>query len=183
MNSIADHILDITNNSIRAAATRIEIGLGYDDQAHTLTFSVLDNGKGMEASVLEQVTDPFFTSRKSRKQGFGLPFIKMNAELTGGSFSIESIPGAGTRLETRFITNHIDMLPVGDLAGVLTILFTSEPDIDIHFTFKTNEQEFQAGNQEILEIFNEFPAGSASCYTLIKTYLHDNIELKTLLEV
>jgi len=157
MNSIADHILDITNNSIRAAATKIEIGLGYDENAHSLTFSVQDNGKGMEPSVLEQVTDPFFTSRKSRKQGFGLPFIKMNAELTGGALHIESAPDMGTRVLAEFNTNHIDMLPVGDLAGVLTILFTSEPGIDIRFTFKTNEQEFQAGNQEIIDIFSDPP--------------------------
>ena len=57
---------------------------------------IKDRGCGMTAEQVANVTDPFFTTRKTRKVGLGLPFLKMEAELTGGSFSIESTVGVGT---------------------------------------------------------------------------------------
>ena len=46
--------------------------------------------------MLTKVTDPFITSSKLKKVGLGLPLLKQNAELTGGSLRIHSDSYKGT---------------------------------------------------------------------------------------
>ena len=90
MQDIAAHVMDIAQNSVRAGATRIEIEYRESRTEDSLTVVVRDNGRGMTAETLARVTDPFFTSRTTRKVGLGIPLLKQNAERTGGSFAIES---------------------------------------------------------------------------------------------
>ena len=56
-----------------------------------LSIKIIDDGCGMDAETLEKVTDPFYTSRTTRKVGLGIPLMKQNAELTGGEVKIASI--------------------------------------------------------------------------------------------
>ena len=65
------------------------------------TISVEDNGKGMSPETVQKVIDPFYTTRTTRKVGLGVPFFKMAAESAGGSFSIHSQIGEGTRGDCR----------------------------------------------------------------------------------
>ena len=67
-----------------------------------LTVIIADDGCGMTEEQVAQVTDPFYTSRTTRKVGLGVPFFKLAAESTGGSFSIESEPGKGTTVTAVF---------------------------------------------------------------------------------
>ncbi len=64
---------------------------------------------------------PFTTTRTTRKMG-RLPLLRMSAELTGGSVSIASTLGAGTRLQAVFDGGHIDCPPLGDCAGHISLL-------------------------------------------------------------
>ena len=52
---------------------------------------------------------------------------KENAEKTGGSFSLESEEGKGTKLTASLDTNNIDCLPLGDLSGTLLSLMLTNP--------------------------------------------------------
>ena len=90
MPEIALNVLDIAQNSVRAEASLIQISVDVDEAADTLTITIEDNGCGMTAEQTARVTDPFFTTRTTRKIGLGVPFFKMAAESTGGSFSIQS---------------------------------------------------------------------------------------------
>ena len=93
MRELSLHILDVAQNSVKAGATLITIEQIQDTAAHTLRFTIADNGCGMDEETVRRVTDPFYTSRTTRKVGLGIPFFKMEAENTGGSFSISSVPG------------------------------------------------------------------------------------------
>ena len=86
MTEISLNILDVAENSIRAQASLIEITVDADCEKNRLTVLIKDNGCGMSPEQLEKVTDPFFTTRTTRKVGLGIPFFKMAAELAGGSF-------------------------------------------------------------------------------------------------
>ena len=68
---------------------------------------VTDNGKGMSKEQVCKVIDPFFTTRTTRKVGMGIPLFKMEAEMTGGSFEIESDLNQGTKVTATFITTHL----------------------------------------------------------------------------
>ena len=96
MPEISLNILDVAENSTRAGATLVTITVDADFEADQLTVTIEDNGCGMTPEQVERVTDPFFTSRTTRKVGLGVPFFKLAAESTGGSFSIQSISWPGT---------------------------------------------------------------------------------------
>ena len=115
MPEIALNVLDIAQNSVRAEASLIQISVDVDEAADTLTITIEDNGCGMTTEQTARVTDPFFTTRTTRKIGLGVPFFKMAAESTGGSFSIQSEPGVGTKVTAVFGLSHIDRMPLGDI--------------------------------------------------------------------
>ena len=80
MNNLSFHITDITANSIRANAS--EIGLSVEEQDTRIVIRITDNGSGMDAETARRVTNPFYTTRTTRKVGLGLPFLIQNAEQT-----------------------------------------------------------------------------------------------------
>ena len=89
MNNLSFHITDITANSIRANAS--EIGLSVEEQDTRIVIRITDNGSGMDAETARRVTNPFYTTRTTRKVGLGLPFLIQNAEQTGGSARLGEI--------------------------------------------------------------------------------------------
>ena len=89
MDELSLYVLDITMNSVRAGATEILVELVEDGE--WLTFTVSDNGCGMTAEQVKKLSDPFFTTRKTRKVGLGIPFLTMLAEMTGGYVKINSV--------------------------------------------------------------------------------------------
>ena len=90
MPEISLNILDVAENSTRAGASLVQITVDVQPEADKLTVIITDDGCGMTPEQIRQVTDPFYTSRITRKVGLGVPFFKFAAESTGGSFSIES---------------------------------------------------------------------------------------------
>ena len=89
MKDISFHILDIVQNSLHAGADKIVIEMIENTKEGTLKLTITDNGSGMDQEMLDQVTDPFFTSSTTKKVGLGLPLLKQNAEQTGGVFECE----------------------------------------------------------------------------------------------
>jgi len=79
MKTLSDHILDIAQNSVRARAKLIEIMVNESKKSNLWELSVSDNGCGMDEEILRQATDPFFTSRTTRKVGLGLSLLQQNA--------------------------------------------------------------------------------------------------------
>ena len=53
----------------------------------------------MDKRTLSEVSDPFFTTRTTRKVGLGISLFKMAAELSDGSFKIDSTVDVGTVFE------------------------------------------------------------------------------------
>ena len=88
MPEVSLNVLDIVQNSVKANASLIEITILKNTQTKTLSVSIKDNGCGMTDEQVSRVIDPFYTTRTTRKVGLGVPFFKLSAELTGGSFSI-----------------------------------------------------------------------------------------------
>ena len=78
MKELSLNILDITKNSVRAGATFIEIFLD-ESLDGMLKLTIRDNGCGMSEETLKGVTNPFYTTRTTRKVGMGLPLLKMGS--------------------------------------------------------------------------------------------------------
>ena len=171
MRELALHILDIAENSISAGATRIRISVGEDLHTDRLTITIEDNGKGMDAETLAKITDPFITSRTTRKVGLGIPFFKAAAEACEGHFKIQSQPGQGTTVTAEFKRSHIDRMPLGDLAGTLQTLIIGTPDVHWIFDYRINDEVFHFDDEPIKEILDGVPLSDPS----IMRYLRDTL--------
>ena len=91
MQEISLNILDVAQNSISAKASLVSILVDTVDKM--MTVIIEDNGCGMTAEQVKSVADPFYTTRKTRSVGLGVPLFKMSAEMSGGEFEIKSEVG------------------------------------------------------------------------------------------
>ena len=149
---ISLNILDITENSVKAKATKIEIDIEADFKADNLTVKIIDNGCGMTSEQLKNVTNPFFTTRTTGKVGLGIPFFKMAAESTGGSFDIESKVGLGTTVTALFKLSHIDRMPMGDISLTIWQLVTMHQEINFVFNYKVDDNGFTIDTNDFKEV-------------------------------
>ena len=114
MRDLSMHVLDIVQNSIKAGAKLIVVSFVRNAEG-ILTFTVKDDGCGMSPEFLARVTDPFTTTRTTRRVGLGIPMLKQSAEAAGGAFSLESEVGKGTVISASFDLRNIDCIPMGEL--------------------------------------------------------------------
>ncbi|MCL2029940.1 MAG: ATP-binding protein [Oscillospiraceae bacterium] len=132
MKDLSLNILDIAQNSLKAGAALIRIALRERDGV--LRIVIEDDGRGMEPELAARVTDPFVTTRDTRKVGLGLPFYRQAAEQTGGSLELVSAPGRGTTVTAVFHTAHIDAPPAGDMPATIQTLIQGSPDVDFDYS-------------------------------------------------
>lgn len=175
MKDIAEHILDITQNSIRAEATTITIAIQESKKENLYLLIIDDDGTGMDSETLEKVIDPFYTSRITRKVGLGIPLLKQNAELAGGTFKIESELKHGTHLEAKFQLNHIDRLPVGDLVGTYVMLIAANPDLDFEIIHQTDENTFTLKTLEIKQMLEGISLNQPEVRQFLKEFFIENL--------
>jgi hypothetical protein len=117
-----------------------------------VSVSIADNGKGMDEGVLGRVFDPFFTEagkHDRRKVGLGLPILKQLCEATGGELELKSEKGAGTSLRYRFEAGHLDLPPMGDIAGMTLALFNYPGDFELKFTHRRPAGEYSISRSEL----------------------------------
>ena len=157
MTEISLNVLDVAENSTRAGAALVAITAAVDTASDLLTITIADDGCGMTEEQVAHVTDPFFTTRKTRKVGLGIPFFKYAAESTGGSFTIDSTPGAGTTVTAVFGLSHIDRMPLGDMNSTIETLITCHPDTDFLYTYRYNDASFVLDTREFREILGISP--------------------------
>ncbi len=142
MRDLSMHVLDIAQNSIKAGASLVEVAFVLDE-AQRLTLRVTDDGCGMSADFLQRVTDPFTTTRTTRKVGLGIPMLKQSAEMAGGTFAIASTPGEGTTVQASFDLTNIDCIPMGEMCDTLLTLVVLNPDKP-DFLFTAEAPKLQA---------------------------------------
>jgi anti-sigma regulatory factor (Ser/Thr protein kinase) len=174
MTELSLNVLDIAQNSIKAKASLITISIERDTACGLLTISVEDNGCGMDEETLRRVVDPFYTTRTTRKVGLGIPFFKMSAELTGGSFSIESRVGKGTRLTAVYHYAHIDMMPLGEMDQTMVSLVSVNPEIDFIYRFSCNGEAFAMDTREVKQVLEGLPVNSGEVLAFIRDYIREN---------
>lgn len=168
------NVLDIVSNSIRAGASLIEITVEADRKKDSLTIEINDNGCGMTKEQLAMVEDPFYTTRTSRKIGLGVPFFKMAAQVTGGSFNICSVPNSGTKVIATFVLSHIDRMPLGDINSTIHSLITANTHIDFVYTYRFDNKQFVLDTRQFREILGNIPLDNPEVSAYIKEYLEEN---------
>jgi hypothetical protein len=149
-----DHLTDIIQNSIKANAKKIKVKFIEDYYEFVVKFTVEDDGCGIEKEDLPKIFDPFFTTRdhKIRKVGIGLPLLKENAELTGGYVKIESEKNKGTKIETLFKSNSIDMPEIGNITNMYISILNLSDSVDFFIKRVYNKKSYTIDTKELKKI-------------------------------
>lgn len=174
MQELSLNILDIAQNSVKAGASLVEISIDQDDAGDRLSIAIEDNGCGMTPEQVERVTDPFFTSRTTRKVGLGVPFFKMAAEMAGGSFSISSEPGKGTAVRASFVLGHIDRMPLGDISSTVASLIQCNGEMDFVYSYTRNGNTFSTDTRQLKELLGDVDITSPQIVEFIREYIEEN---------
>lgn len=175
MDEIALNILDIAYNSIRAHATLIRIMVTDSIKDNKINIIIEDNGDGMDEQTVNQVADPFYTTRTTRKVGLGIPLFKQTAELTGGYLHIHSTPGQGTCVETQFVKDHIDTPMMGNVIDTMLTLIQANENIDYIFVYKTDKNDFILDTKEMKDILGDVKINEPEVLLWIKDYMKEGL--------
>jgi predicted metal-dependent phosphoesterase TrpH len=168
MEDLALHILDIVQNSIEAGATELDIELAEEIAEDRFVIEVRDNGPGMTSESLARATDPFFTTRKTRRVGLGLPMLAEAAGAAGGGLSIDSMPGAGVHVRAEFRYGHIDRAPLGDIETTLMVLLAGHPHLRFRFRHRIDTREFELDSRDLLAALDGADLGSPEGLALLR---------------
>lgn len=172
MRELALHLLDIAHNSVSARAKNITISVLEDSIEDRLRLTVADDGIGMDTQTVQQVTDPFFTSRTTRNVGLGIPLLKAAAEACEGGLTIHSTPGKGTTISVEFQRSHIDRMPMGDLPGTILSLIVGCPQVHWKFLYQFDNQVFEF-DDALLKVELE---GISLTEPVVLNYLRQSLE-------
>jgi len=175
MKDLSMHIMDIIQNSIVAEATVVQIDIVENKASDIFSICIKDNGKGMSSEMLKNVTDPYCTSRTTRKVGLGIPLFKQNAEATGGSFQIESALGKGTTLTALFKYSSIDRQPLGDIAGTIVLTASANPTLDFIYTHTVNQKSYCFDTREVKEMLEEVPISNLEIIKYLREMINENL--------
>ena len=177
MKELSLNILDVAENSVKAGATLTQIIIDESDKE--LTISIIDDGCGMSEEVVRSVTDPFYTTRTTRKVGLGVPLLKLAAEQTGGNLTVTSKTLAdspdehGTQVVASFIKDHLDFTPLGDVISSVTTLIQGHPDTDFKFSHNIEGKSIELDTRELREVLGDVPLNEYDVIKWIEEYLKE----------
>lgn len=172
MRELALHLLDIAENSVSANADTIQIEIEEAHTADRLRIRVIDNGAGMTPELAARVTDPFVTSRTTRKVGLGIPLLKAAAEACCGGLTLQSALGKGTCVTIEFQLSHIDRMPLGDLTTTMLALIVGSPDVHWILRYTVDGQTFIFNDEEIKDAAGDLPLSEPA----VLGYLRNTID-------
>jgi len=175
MRELSLHIMDIVQNSISADADLIQIIIHEDVEKDILEICIIDNGKGMPEDLLKTVSDPFTTTRTTRKVGLGISLFKAAAEQCNGHFSIESAVGKGTVVKASFQHSHIDRAPLGNIGETILNIVTGNPDVNFVYIHHVDNRQFEFDTRKIKDILQGVLINNAEVILWLKDYLNENI--------
>lgn len=175
MNELSLHILDLAQNSIAAGASRIRIDVEESTRENRMTIIIEDDGGGMDEDFLSHVTDPFTTTRTTRKVGLGIPLMQQNMQLAGGDVAVTSEKGKGTRLTAWCELSNIDRLPLGNIADTIYMLVIMNPTLDFTFSLSVDEAQFVMDTMSMREILGDIPLNNPDVSEFIRGFLREGL--------
>ena len=177
MRELSLHALDIVQNSIAAGATRIVVGLEADKERDTLTMRIRDDGRGMDPEFAASISDPFVTTRTTRKVGLGIPMLRAAARMCNGDVTVDSKPGAGTVVQAMFELGHVDRQPVGDILSTMITLIAANPEISFRYEHQLNGSQFVLDTDEVKAELQDVPINDPGVVSWLREFMAQGISL------
>ncbi|MBQ9015352.1 MAG: PAS domain-containing sensor histidine kinase [Firmicutes bacterium] len=94
-------LLNLVNNAMDAIADGGRITVRLEKSGEAFVMSVEDTGEGIEEAVLEEIFNPFFTTKGNEGTGLGLYIVYNETEKLDGEIDVSSRRGEGTTFRVR----------------------------------------------------------------------------------
>jgi len=130
--NLLSNAIKFTNSGIVKMQSAIR---NISEDTVTVYFEVKDSGIGMTAEQLERVFKPFEQAESSITRnyggtGLGLPITKSIIEMMGGSLSVESTSGVGSKFSFELVLDAIGIDNMDDISGKLTFNELEKPTFE-----------------------------------------------------
>ncbi len=103
--SIRRMLSNLLDNALRYSTAGGSVEVVVASAGHAIDISVIDHGEGISAKDLPRVFERFYRSQTTRNTrtgfGLGLSIVKQIVEEHGGTVTLESAEGEGTRVDVR----------------------------------------------------------------------------------
>jgi hypothetical protein len=149
--------MDVAENGLDAGADLIRISVKEDRDADRLEITIADNGRGIPKEKLSRVLDPFYTTRTTRRVGLGLSLFREASRRCEGDLQVRSEEGQGTEVTASFRLSHIDLPPLGDVAGTMAALIAGNGQADFAYTHEVDGRRFELDTRAIREELEDVP--------------------------
>lgn len=174
MEDLAQHILDLATNSLEAGANGIEITVVKDAARNIMEFLIQDNGKGIKKSALAKVLDPFYTTKKQKRFGLGIPLLDEAVQRCGGTLEIKALQ-RGTMVRATFPHDHLDRAPLGDIAGTLITLLAGHNGLHLKYTYRCNGLVFSMDTAEVKAALGVDSLQTPTVLLLLEEHINNKI--------
>ncbi len=93
---------NLLTNAVKYSPAGSEVKIGLSESEGFLTLTVEDQGMGIAEEDQENLFEPFFRGKNVDEipgTGLGLPIVKRSVDLMGGTISVESRSGSGSKFK------------------------------------------------------------------------------------
>ncbi|MCL4466380.1 MAG: ATP-binding protein [Chloroflexi bacterium] len=171
MRELSLHILDVLQNSLEAGASAVALSLEESTTLDQMVIEVADNGKGMAPEVARRASDPFYTSRTTRRVGLGLPLLAAACERSAGQLKIASTVGVGTTVTATLQLSNIDRAPLGDMAETVLSVVLHQPPVHLHYRHQVDGRTFSIDSAAFRRELGGVPVSHPSVLRWLREYL------------
>jgi signal transduction histidine kinase len=103
--SIRATTLNLVLNAVQAMPAGGHLTISTSNRGNNLLMVIKDTGLGISSDQIEQIFEPFITT-KSRGLGLGMPYAQKIIQQHGGQIVVESQPGKGTEVKIELPANE-----------------------------------------------------------------------------
>lgn len=176
MKTLSLNIFDIVQNSISAGATEIMINISESKRNDILVIMVKDNGIEINGNSIDNVAHPSVSCRTSPGTGMDFSLLRYQAIMAGGNLKIDSHKNSGTTVIATFALTHFDREPLGDIAGIITILISANPGISFIYKYKTDQGEYRFSSEETKTFLEVTTLNDYNLLNMIGNMINDNLK-------
>lgn len=175
MRELSEHVLDIVYNSLEAGARSVRVEVAEDSRADCITIRVVDDGRGMDPEQVRRVTDPFYTTRTTRRVGLGIPLLAAAARACEGDLEVASRRGEGTTVTARIRASHVDRQPLGNMAATLVTLMAGAPEVELEYRHEVDGRVFTFSTAQVREEAGDVSLSHPAVVQWLQEYLEEHI--------
>ncbi len=176
MAELSMHIMDIVENGLAAGAQHVDVFIRIDTVGNRLAISVVDNGEGMDTDTIQKALNPFYSTKKGKGWGLGIPLFKQTAEQCGGKFEITSEKNIFTRVDAEMELDNIDRPPLGNLTDTIISIIVGHPEADLFFSIANDGKKYDFDTRIVRDVLGNISLSTPEVLKALEEDLVSGIE-------